>query len=51
MPLAQLVQRNGGLLMEWHWDAHDVDRIFRGYISRSQSAAVVHLGGLAGGGG
>ena len=51
VPLAQLVQRNGGLLMEWHWDAYNVDRIRRGYISRSQSAAVVHLGGLAGGGG
>ena len=49
MPLAQLVQRDGGLLMEWHWDAQDVDKIRRGYISRSQSAAVVHLGGLAGG--
>ena len=50
MPLAQLVQRNGGLLMEWHWDAYHVDRIRRGYILRSQSAAVVHFGGLAGGG-
>ena len=34
MPLAQLVQRNGGLLMERHRDAYHVDRIRRGYIAR-----------------
>ena len=34
VPLAQLVQRNGGLLMERHRDAYHVDRIRRGYIVR-----------------
>ena len=51
MPLAQLVQRNGGLLMEWHRDSYYVDKIRRGHIPRSQRAAVVHFGGLARGGG
>ena len=51
MPLAQLVQRNGGLLMEWHWDSYYVDGIRRGHIPRPQRAAIVYFGGLAGGGG
>ena len=34
VPLAQLVQRNGGLLMERYRDAYHVDRIRRGYIAR-----------------
>ena len=34
VPLAQLVQRNGGLLMKRYWDAHHVDRIRCGYVAR-----------------
>ena len=51
MPLAQLVQRNGGLLVEWYWDPHDVDGICWGHVSCPQRAAIVYFGGLSGGGG